>query len=212
MKRKFFLPTMLSLGLAALSAQANAGEDDVNRIIKSLAPIAGQSYSGHVPDSKLYRYELRGRTIVVDTQHAVNLEVYFPFDSDALTPLAKGQLRALGAALRSADLRPYTYLVVGHTDAKGSADYNRDLSRRRAESVRAYLIERFAIASASLEAIGVGEDQLKLPDEPYAAANRRVEVMMVVPGNDGLLAPEDNSEPHATIVPPPGSSVTIKIN
>jgi len=67
--------------------------------------------------------------------------------------------------------------ISGHTDNMGKADYNRDLSRQRAETVRMYMINK-GVAEDRLTAVGYG------PDKPIAdnktangrAQNRRVEV------------------------------------
>ena len=70
-----------------------------------------------------------------------------------------------------------TVEVGGHTDSSGPADLNRDLSRRRAESVRRYLLDH-GIAADRVAAVGYGEDY-PIADNATAegrAANRRVEL------------------------------------
>jgi len=130
----------------------------------------------------------------VDVARSINIEVYFEFDSDKLTAKAKTQLKPLGEALSGMDLSDSTYLVIGHTDAKGSNEYNQKLSERRATSVRAHLIEEFPIRPSALKAVGLGETQLKKPSEPNAAVNRRVEISALITDkaavkaiNDGIL-------------------------
>jgi len=109
----------------------------------------------------------------------MDFEVYFPFDSAELTPHARQQLRALGHALASPELRLYRYLIAGHTDAVGQPAYNLSLSERRAAAVRAFLTETFAISPDRLVSVGFGQERLKLPAEPRAAVNRRVEVLLI---------------------------------
>ena len=65
--------------------------------------------------------------------------------------------------------------IVGHTDAKGSEQYNQALSERRAGAVRAYLTAEFGVASEQLEIVGEGEREPVSGSDPYAADNRRVE-------------------------------------
>ena len=70
--------------------------------------------------------------------------------------------------------------VEGHTDDKGDDAYNKDLSQKRAESVRAYLVGK-GVAEGRLQAVGFGEEK---PIEPNTsskgrAANRRVEFNIV---------------------------------
>ena len=71
--------------------------------------------------------------------------------------------------------------IGGHTDARGGAAYNRDLSRRRAEAVRAFLIDDGGVAANRLSAAGYGEDRPKVKGRGESAwqANRRVELVIV---------------------------------
>ena len=72
--------------------------------------------------------------------------------------------------------------ISGHTDSRGKADYNRDLSQRRADSVKTYFVQR-GIASTRLQSIGYG------PTRPIAdnktssgrATNRRTEFRLINP-------------------------------
>ena len=116
----------------------------------------------------------------VDVARSINIEVYFDFDSAALKPKAIEQLKPLGQALSSADLGSGRYLIMGHTDAKGSAAYNQTLSEKRAASVRKYLAQRFLLHPNTLVSIGLGETQLKRPAEPHAGINRRVEISLLL--------------------------------
>ena len=116
----------------------------------------------------------------VDVARSINIEVYFDFDSAALKPKAIEQLKPLGEALSSADLGSGRYLIMGHTDAKGSAAYNQTLSEQRAASVRKYLVQRFPVKPDALISIGLGETQLKRSAEPNAGINRRVEISLLL--------------------------------
>lgn len=116
----------------------------------------------------------------VDVARSINIEVYFEFDSDRLTDKAKIQIAPLGEALSSMDLSNSSYLIIGHTDAKGSDEYNQKLSERRATSVRSHLIEGYPIRPGALKAVGLGEKQLKNPSDPNAAVNRRVEISALI--------------------------------
>lgn len=172
-------------GLAASdNAYGGNREDAVNAIIKSLAPIRGKAPGRlGVPDAAPRRVEpdVEGETIIVLPSWAVDIEVYFDFDQADLTPRAQAQLAALGAALASPELVPFRYLVAGHTDARGDDLHNLDLSLRRARAVRDYLIEAFPIDPHRLRVVGFGERRLKRPQTPFAAINRRVEVVLIAP-------------------------------
>jgi OOP family OmpA-OmpF porin len=71
--------------------------------------------------------------------------------------------------------------IQGHTDNRGKADYNRDLSQRRAESVRTYLVSR-GIAAERLTAVGYGMDQPVADNasESGRSKNRRTEFKLVM--------------------------------
>ncbi|MCK4858330.1 MAG: OmpA family protein, partial [candidate division Zixibacteria bacterium] len=70
-------------------------------------------------------------------------------------------------------------LIEGHTDSDGADDYNMNLSQRRAESVRSYLINEYGIAGERLEAKGWGESKpIDTNNSPEGKANnRRVELV-----------------------------------
>jgi outer membrane protein OmpA-like peptidoglycan-associated protein len=63
---------------------------------------------------------------------AIDLEVFFNFDSAEITPEALPILKKLGAALSDERLKGSVFLVAGHTDAKGPDTYNLSLSDQRA--------------------------------------------------------------------------------
>jgi outer membrane protein OmpA-like peptidoglycan-associated protein len=110
---------------------------------------------------------------------AVSITVTFATGSARLTPAAEAALAPLGRALNSPDLAPYRFRIEGHTDTVGSAAVNQELSERRARAVRDYLIQRFNVDPARLEAVGLGQSQLLVPtgDNVPEARNRRVQVL-----------------------------------
>ena len=89
------------------------------------------------------------------------------------------QVAALGDALSSADLKGRTFVVAGHTDAKGGESYNQELSERRAEAVRRFLQEKYGIEPSNLVTVGYGKSQLKTPTAPLAGENRRVQIVNI---------------------------------
>jgi OOP family OmpA-OmpF porin len=101
--------------------------------------------------------------------------VTFEFDSERLTANARTILDGVVTALESApDIRVE---VGGHTDARGSDDYNQRLSERRAASVRDYLVDK-GIDAARLSAVGYGEAKPVADNDSDEGReqNRRVEL------------------------------------
>ena len=106
----------------------------------------------------------------------IDLTIYFDYNSAKITPQSIPTLVKLGQALLHKDLKAGTFLVGGHTDARGSDHYNLTLSQRRAKAVKHFLMESFNIAPAKLVAVGFGEEELKDVDYPESGENRRVQV------------------------------------
>ena len=106
---------------------------------------------------------------------SVKLDVKFATNSDQVTGAYDTQMRALAYVLAA---NPNAKLVVnGHTDSTGAASYNMDLSQRRADSVRQYLIDNYQVAPDQVSAKGYGEE-MPIADNNSAdgrRANRRVE-------------------------------------
>jgi outer membrane protein OmpA-like peptidoglycan-associated protein len=114
---------------------------------------------------------------IARTRPSIDLEINFDYDSAAIGPKALGQVTALGQALTSGELKGRTFVVAGHTDAKGSEGYNQSLSEQRAASVQRFLTEKYGIDAGQLVTVGHGKSQLKNATDPLAAENRRVQVI-----------------------------------
>jgi outer membrane protein OmpA-like peptidoglycan-associated protein len=108
---------------------------------------------------------------------SVDLEIFFDYKSADITPKSHEVLTTLGRALSDARLADDAFLIAGHTDAKGGAQYNLELSQRRAESVRQFLIANFHIDAAKLIAKGYAFQFLRNPKDPQAGENRRVQIV-----------------------------------
>ena len=110
-----------------------------------------------------------------EAAQAINLNIPFEYNSSELQSQATAQLKQLRSALTSEALSKDRFMVAGHTDGKGSAQYNKQLSMRRAEAVRRYLVDN-GVAAARLQAVGYGSEHLASPDHPEDPSNRRVEI------------------------------------
>ena len=110
-----------------------------------------------------------------EAEQSVNLNIPFEHNSSALRPQAEAQLQQLEVALTSASLSKDRFIVAGHTDAKGSPQYNKQLSLRRAEAVKRFLVTK-GMDAKRLQAVGYGSERLLAPDRPEDPSNRRVEI------------------------------------
>ena len=90
-----------------------------------------------------------------DAAQSVNLNIPFEHNSSEIRAQATEQLKQLETALKSPSLGTDRFVVAGHTDAKGSAPYNKQLSLKRAEAVKRYLVEK-GIEAGRLDTVGYG--------------------------------------------------------
>jgi len=107
--------------------------------------------------------------------------VHFDFDDDRIRDDAAAELERKVALLRA---NPSIRLeLVGHTDERGSTEYNLALGQRRAEAVRAFFVA-YGLAPDRFTTLSYGEEQPVDPrsTEEAWARNRRVEFRVVVGG------------------------------
>ncbi|MGB5310869.1 MAG: OmpA family protein [Polyangiales bacterium] len=122
-------------------------------------------------------------------------KIYFDFDSARLLeqshPVLDGIAEVLVEHPEIVNVR-----VEGHTDSRGSAEYNMKLSQRRAESVVRYLVQHGGVSNERMVAQGFGERQPLLPDartEEEHARNRRVEFHLTE--EEGMAGAEEETAP-----------------
>lgn len=106
-----------------------------------------------------------------------NVEINFDFDSDRIKSDSYVAMGAIADALHTPYLLHQKFLIVGHTDARGTREYNLGLSQRRADAVREALVTTFRVPPESVQAVGLGEEDLRDPANPDAAVNRRVQLI-----------------------------------
>lgn len=114
---------------------------------------------------------------IAATKPKIDLEIQFEYNSADISANSMPSVQALGKALSDVNLKGSTFVVAGHTDSIGSEGYNQDLSERRADTIKKYLIEKYGIAGADLVTVGYGESKPKDANAPGDPANRRVQVV-----------------------------------
>ena len=118
----------------------------------------------------------------------VETTVHFGFDKATLTPKAKQALDELGTDIPNA--KHYIIVVDGNTDSTGPADYNYQLSQRRASTVIQYLAEKYEVPAHKIYVIGLGKDKPVASNASSGgrAQNRRVDVRLMTNINEGQTA------------------------
>jgi outer membrane protein OmpA-like peptidoglycan-associated protein len=105
--------------------------------------------------------------------------VNFMFDSDQLLPDA---FATLDEAVETLRMNPDLAIeVAGHTDSQGSEPYNLDLSQRRAETVRHYLIDNGVTNLLNVRGYGESEPVADNATDAGRAQNRRVVLRILSP-------------------------------
>ena len=121
----------------------------------------------------------------------VETSVHFGFDKADLTKKAKEARDQLGAEIPNQ--KHYIVVVEGGTDSVGDANYNYQLSERRASAVIQYLAEKYDVPAHKIYLIGLGKDKKVAPNSSAngRAKNRRVDVRLMTNSSE---APQSASE------------------
>ena len=100
----------------------------------------------------------------------------FRVGSVELPELLRQQLDVFAKVLRETSGSGRVIRIEGYTDASGPLEVNMTLSKRRADAVRAYLVANGADKDM-LDTVGMGPQSPKIAANPFAAENRRVEIV-----------------------------------
>jgi outer membrane protein OmpA-like peptidoglycan-associated protein len=188
----------LSIGAGAAVAGGNNVTED--QIVRALAPppkaltrglsVGPQADPAKVAAEGAFVKKIRNRATrslslgereeiadIAKTKPNIDLEINFDYNSADINDKSMASVEALGKALTNPDLKGSTFVVAGYTDAAGGEQYNQDLSERRADAIKRYLVDRYGIAGSDLVTVGYGKTKLKDPSQPLAEVNRRVQVV-----------------------------------
>jgi OmpA-OmpF porin, OOP family len=169
-----------------VDARAQAGIQAVNAKtadVEQKAQAAGQSATSaqQMADAANSRVGVLTNTVAnLDNYRPVaETSVKFGFNKDNLTPKAIEALDQLAGTIAST--KGYIIALEGSTDSVGPADYNYDLSQRRANSVIQYLASKYNVPAHKIYVIGLGKDKPVETNKTREgrADNRRVDVRLM---------------------------------
>ncbi|MGA7908569.1 MAG: OmpA family protein [Candidatus Sulfotelmatobacter sp.] len=169
-----------------VDARAQSGIQAVNAKtadVEQKAQAAGQSAASaqQMADAANTRVGVLTNTVAnLDNYRPVaETSVKFGFNRDNLTSKSKEALDQLAGSISGT--KGYIITLEGSTDSVGSADYNYDLSQRRANSVIQYLASKYNVPAHKIYVIGLGKDKPLESNKTAAgrADNRRVDVRLM---------------------------------
>jgi outer membrane protein OmpA-like peptidoglycan-associated protein len=114
---------------------------------------------------------------IASTKPKIDLNIQFEYNSAEISQTSMSSVQELGKALSNSSLKGSTIVVAGHTDAVGGEGYNQDLSERRADTIKRYLVDRYGINGTDLVTVGYGKTKPIDPNAPMDPRNRRVQVV-----------------------------------
>jgi len=114
---------------------------------------------------------------IASTKPNIDLEINFDYNSAEISKASLPAAQELGKALSNPSLKGSTFVVAGHTDGIGGEAYNQDLSERRADTIKNFLVQKYGLSSADLVTVGYGKTKLKDAQNPADPLNRRVQVV-----------------------------------
>ncbi len=155
---------LLAAGVGAASAQTGSGATTQGYSAKTLG--------------------LRITESPAEVRLELAADVLFDFDKAEILPRAEPALKQAAGVIRAK--ARHAVRIEGHTDAKGAADYNQALSERRADAVKAWLVEREGVRDVELVTRGFGATRPVArntkpdgTDDPEGRQkNRRVEIVI----------------------------------
>ena len=148
-------------------------------ILSSGSPLAGPDYSDGSRGLVAGLLETGGKG-GKGFSKSLKLKVEFDVDASRIRPESYTILNELAKALKSDALKGRRVVIAGHCDSNASLEYNQKLSERRADAVKAYLVERGGVAAQTMRTEGFGKTRPLVPNTSKAnkQRNRRVEVRL----------------------------------
>jgi outer membrane protein OmpA-like peptidoglycan-associated protein len=176
------------LGITSAYAADNADIEATAKQLRKRKTRSGTTYSADVNNTideltkirktRGWNMHDRARFASVEPElPKVDFVIYFAFDSADISPESEPELARMGQTLSRDEFKGSKFVLAGHTDGKGTPEYNQPLSERRADAVRRHLAEKYNLSTDTLMTVGFGSEQLKNSDNKFADENRRVQVI-----------------------------------
>jgi outer membrane protein OmpA-like peptidoglycan-associated protein len=165
-------------GISAAQERASTAQKSAEEAMNRANQVSQEATTG-INRSNEAISDLRQSVANLDDYKLHNeVTVPFSFDKYQLSDEAKQDLDTLATNVTGA--KRYFIAVAGHTDRTGTAKYNEELSRRRADAVVKYLVTRHNVPVYRIHMIGMGPEQPAEEGKTRAARakNRRVEVKL----------------------------------
>ena len=183
--RGAILGGLLGAGVGALTNTSSGKQAARNALIGAgIGALAGGAIGGYMDNQEAeLRHRLRAAGVSVQRQGnnivlIMASDVTFDVDSDQVKGQFYQTLAAVGEVLT--EFNKSTIEVSGHTDSTGAAQYNQDLSYRRANAV-AYVLAQNGVMQQRMYVIGLGESRpvASNANPGGRARNRRVEIQII---------------------------------
>jgi outer membrane protein OmpA-like peptidoglycan-associated protein len=159
--------------------QAQSAADAANQNAQNATKSAGDAQTQ--ADNAVHRADSLDSVVkgLDNYKSQADVSVTFGFDKAVLTKENRAQLDDFASKLGSA--KSYILEVTGGTDSTGSAQYNYELSQRRADAVVQYLAAKYGVAAHRFYLIGIGKDKEVASNSTAEGRkqNRRVEVQLL---------------------------------
>ena len=224
-RRKFAKTFALALlAIGTLSQAARAGDLSAQQIVdglkapktRSLSATSAQPAPLSASDAAFIDRVRKTRSLssadrdqvqqIAQSRPSVDVEIYFDYNSAALTPKAEPQLNNLGKALTSQDLSGAVVMLGGHTDAKGGDGYNQSLSGA-VETTKGFLIDNYHVsADADFDRLRQARAETPPISSPQKTAAFRSSTWRATPlqrPNNVIALRQLRRGAHQTVTAPP---------
>ena len=179
MRRLLIVPAVLVLSLACSDQKKPATAASVNSAGLNAAalPSAAAGSENDKPTDDPKRSQINIDEAILKACGIQQSDAFFDFDSANVKERDQSVLGQLAQCFSTGALKGRTMQLVGHTDPRGSDEYNRVLGQRRAASVQEFISKK-GLSSEQVTTVSRGKADAVGTDETSWAKDRRVDVKL----------------------------------